>query len=128
MVVLVPEVHDAEDPCGLGVLDHHHVALGVVGLYGHAQVLTGRMFVSHLQYRLHRSLLLTFPVTTQFQRVVGVETLGPRLPGRRMRRKMALTWATPSSSLSATGTRIVSSKVYVFGSVGLAGKLILPHR
>src|SRR3712207_6946895 len=41
-----------------------------------------------------------------------------------MRRKMALTWATPSSSLSATGTRIVSSMVYVFGSVGLAGKLI----
>jgi hypothetical protein len=26
------------------------------------------------------------------------------------------------------GTRIVSSMVYVSGSVGLAGKLILPHR
>src|SRR5918999_180910 len=58
----------------------------------------------------------------------GSRPLGPRLPGRRMRRKIALTWATPSSSLSATGTRIVSSMVYVFGSVGLVGKLILPHR
>src|SRR4051812_49336079 len=27
MVVLVPEVHDTEDLGGLGVLDHHHVAL-----------------------------------------------------------------------------------------------------
>src|SRR5215207_414249 len=41
---------------------------------------------------------------------------------------MALTWATPSSSLSTTGTRIVSSMVYVSGSVRLAGKLILLHR
>ena len=128
MVVLVPKVYDTEDLGGLGVLYHHHVTLGVVGLDGHTEVVAWLVFVSHLKRRLYRSLLLTFPVTTQFQRVVGVETLGPRLPGRRMRRKMALTWATPSSSLSATGTRIVSSKVYVFGSVGLAGKLILPHR
>ena len=76
MVVLVPKVHDAEDLGGLGVLNHHHVALGVVGLYGHAQVLTGLMFVSHLQYRLHRGLLLPSPVTTQLQRVFGVETPG----------------------------------------------------
>jgi hypothetical protein len=45
-----------------------------------------------------------------------------------MRRKMALTWATPSSSLSVTGTLIVSSMVYVSGSGRLAGKLYLLHR
>ena len=49
MVVLVTKVYDAEDLGGLGVPYHHHVALGVVGLYGHAQVLTGLMFVSHLK-------------------------------------------------------------------------------
>ena len=49
MVVLVPEVHDTEDLGGLGVLDHHHVALGVVGLDGHAEVVARLMFVSHLK-------------------------------------------------------------------------------
>jgi hypothetical protein len=36
-------------------------------------------------------------------------------------------WATPSSSLSVTGTRILSSMVYVSGSGRLAGKLYLLH-
>src|SRR5215211_2090609 len=48
MVILVPEVHDTEDLGGLGVLYHDHVASGVVGLYGHAQVVAGLVFVSHL--------------------------------------------------------------------------------
>jgi hypothetical protein len=34
------------------------------------------VFVSHLQYRLYGSLLVPSPVTTQLQRVVGVETPG----------------------------------------------------
>src|SRR5688500_17855611 len=74
MVVLVLEVHDAEDLGGLGVLYHHHVALGVVGLDGHTEVVAWLVFVSHLQPRLHGGLLLPFPVTTQLQRVVGVKT------------------------------------------------------
>ena len=44
MVVLVPKVLDAErlrkDPYGLGVLDHHHVALRVVG---HTPLLASRV-------------------------------------------------------------------------------------
>ena len=76
MVVLAPNVYDAEDLGGLGVLDHHHVALGVVDLDGHAQVVTWLVFVSHLQHRFHGSPFLPSPVTTQLQRVVGVETPG----------------------------------------------------
>ncbi len=36
LVVLLSLVYHAEEPGGLGVLYHHHVAVGVVGLYGHA--------------------------------------------------------------------------------------------
>src|SRR5215217_7210948 len=36
VVVLVTNVYDSEDLGRLGVLDHHHVALGVVGLDCHA--------------------------------------------------------------------------------------------
>src|SRR5215207_2423756 len=81
MVVLVPDVHDTEDLGGLGVLDHHHVALGVVGLDGHTEVVAWLVFVSHLQYRLHCGLLLTSPVTTPLQRVVGVETPWSQVTG-----------------------------------------------
>jgi hypothetical protein len=49
MVVLVLEVHDTEDLGGLGVLYHHHVALGVVGLDGHTEVVDWLVFVSHLK-------------------------------------------------------------------------------
>jgi hypothetical protein len=128
MVILVPEVHDTEGLGGLGGLYHHHVALGVVGLDGHTEVVAWLVFVLHLKRRLYGSLLLTSLLPRNSSVSSGSSPLGLRLPGRCMRRKMALTWATPSSSLSATGTRIVSSIVYVFGSVGLAGKLILPHR
>jgi hypothetical protein len=75
MVVLVPKVHDTEDLGGLGVLYHHHVAICVVGLDAHTEVVAWLVFVSHLQYRLHRGLLLPSPVTTQLQRVVGVVNL-----------------------------------------------------
>ena len=78
MVVLAPKVHDTEDLGGLGVLNHHHVALGVVGLDGHTEVVARLVFVSHLKRRLHLGLLLTSPVTAQLQRVVGVEAIGPR--------------------------------------------------
>src|SRR5215213_11307871 len=81
MVVLVPEVYDAEDLGGPGVLDHHHVAFCVVGLDGHTEVVAWLVFVSHLQYRLHRGLLLPSPVTTQLQRVVGVKTPGSQVTG-----------------------------------------------
>src|SRR5215216_897803 len=81
MVVLVPEVHDTEDLGGLGVINHHHVALGVVGVDGHTEVVAWLVFVSHLKRRLHRGLLLTSPVTTQLQRVVGVETAGSQVTG-----------------------------------------------
>src|SRR5918995_1548512 len=81
MVVLVLEVHDTEDLGGLGVLDHHHVACCVVGLDGHAQVVAWLMFVSHFQRRLHGGLLLTSPITTQLQRVVGVEAPGSQVTG-----------------------------------------------
>src|SRR5919107_4439253 len=81
VIVRVPKVHDAEDLGGLGVLYHHHVALGVVGLYGHTEVVAGLVFVSHLKRRLHRSLLLTSPVTTQLQRVVGVKTPWSQVTG-----------------------------------------------
>jgi hypothetical protein len=49
MVVLVLEVHDAEDLGGLGVLNHHHVAFCIVGLDVHTDhqslgyTVTGRL-------------------------------------------------------------------------------------
>jgi hypothetical protein len=85
--VVLPQVRNAEDPGGLGVLDHHHVALRVVGLDGHAQVVARLVFVSYLKCRLHGGLLLASPIPPQLQRVVGVEATGARLPGRRIRRK-----------------------------------------
>src|SRR5215207_8347517 len=106
MVVVVPEVHDTEDLGGFGILYHDHVALGVVGLYSHAQVIARLVFVSHLQRCLHRGLLLTSPVPRNSNVSSGSSRLGPRFPGRRMRRKMVLTWVTPSSSLSRRGTLI----------------------
>src|SRR5829696_8059498 len=81
MVVVVPEVHDTEDLGGFGILYHDHVALGVLGLYSHAQVIARLVFVSHLQRCLHRSLLLTSPVTTQLQRIVGIESPGSQVSG-----------------------------------------------
>src|SRR5215217_6607294 len=81
MVVLVPEVHNTEDLGGFGVLYHDHVALGVVGLYGHAQVIARLVFVSHLQCGLYRGLLLSSTVATQLQRVVGVEAPWSKVAG-----------------------------------------------
>src|ERR671917_2763390 len=81
VVVLVPKVNDTEDLGGLGVLYHYHVALGVVGLDGHAQVVAWLVFVSHLKRCLHCGLPLTSPVTTQLQRVVGVETPWSQVTG-----------------------------------------------
>src|SRR5215217_237051 len=80
MVVLAPKVHDTEDLGGLWVLDHHHVAFGVVGLDGHTEVVARLVFVAHLKRRLHRGPLLTSPVTTQLHRVVGVKTPWSQVP------------------------------------------------
>jgi hypothetical protein len=57
VIILAPKVHYAEDLGGLGVLYHHHVALGVLCLDGHAEVIAWLVFVSHLKRRLHRGLL-----------------------------------------------------------------------
>ena len=48
MVVLDPKIHYAEDPGGLGVLYHHHVAIGVFGLDRHVQVVAGLVFAPPL--------------------------------------------------------------------------------
>jgi hypothetical protein len=74
VIVLVTKVYDTEDLGGRGVLYNHHVAFCVVGLDGHTEVVAWLVFVSHLQYRLYGSLLLTSPVTT------GSRPLGPRFP------------------------------------------------
>jgi hypothetical protein len=79
MVVLVPEVHDTENLGGFGVLYHDHAALGVVDLYGHAQVGARLVFVLHLQRGLHRGLLLPSPVAPKLQGIVGVEAPGSQV-------------------------------------------------
>src|SRR4029453_14060017 len=53
----------------------------VVGLDGHTEVVAWLVIISHLKRRLHRGPLLTSPVTTQLQRVVGVETPGSQVTG-----------------------------------------------
>jgi hypothetical protein len=65
-----------EDPGGLGILHYHHVAVGLVDLHGHTQVVARLVFVSHFERSLHGSLLLASPIPPQLQRVVGVEAPG----------------------------------------------------
>src|SRR5215213_9137104 len=51
----------------------------------------------------------------------GSRPLGPSSPAYFRRRKMALTWATPSSSRRTMGTRITSSIEYVSSSTRSRG-------
>ncbi len=48
LVVLLAFVHDLENPGWHGVVDHSHVAVGIVDLYGHTQVVAGLMLVGDL--------------------------------------------------------------------------------
>jgi hypothetical protein len=74
--VVLSQGRYVEDPGGLGVLHHHHVAVGLVHLYGHTEVVSGFVFVSYLKRRLHRSPLVPSPISTQLQRIFEVEAPG----------------------------------------------------
>ena len=78
-------------------------------MYGHAEVVARLVLVGDLQGDFYRGLLLVLAVSPQLECGIRVQPLGPRVPGRRRRRKMALTCATPSSSLNTMGTRMMSS-------------------
>src|SRR3712207_182836 len=81
LVVLLALVHDLEDPGGYGVVYHDHVAVGVVDLDGHAQVVPRLVLVGDLQRGLDRGVRLVPSVPAQLQGVLGVEASRTQLTG-----------------------------------------------
>ena len=72
LVVLLAFVHDLEDPRGHGVVDHGHVAVRVLDLYGHAEVVSRLVLVRDLERGLDRGAPLVSSVAARLEGVVGI--------------------------------------------------------